>query len=326
MGSFDLEPWQPPFKVPSGTSLFHYTSAHGLLGILDSGTLWATEASGLNDAAEIVLGQRKVRELITALPESELKSEMQLAVEYVYDANGPDASDVFVLAASLQHDDANQWRLYADDGRGYCVELDSGMPLTVLAGGEPTRTESPRDDAHLLPTGLLTDQGYVSAWSRVLYDDKDIRETFSHLVSWADRAQTEAEGAEWPDPESGDPSPSQEFGYQLSRAIASLTRCVKAPGFAGETEARVLISFLWGDLHAHSRATPRGIVRHFSLGTAVEGGKAVTFDRKESVILPIKSVTLGPGLRFELAAPAIRSLLGRYDYEVEVLESDVRLR
>lgn len=326
VGSFDLKPWQPPFQVTAGTCLFHYTPAAGLLGILETGTLWATEASGLNDAAEITLGQQKVRELIDELPRTELQSEMRFAVEQVLDANGPDASDVFVLAASMQQDDANQWRLYADEGRGYCVELDSAVPLTVLARGKPPRVRAPSSSRTKLRI-TFTDTGYVSTWSRALYDEETTREAFLNLATWADRARADAEQSEWPDPDSGDPSPSQQFGYHLSRAIASLTRCVKAPGFSGETEARVLVSFLVGDVHAHARATPRGIVRHFSMGQGTSDGKAVTFTGKQRKRLPIKTVTLGPGLRFELAAPAIRSLLDRHGYEkVKVLKSHVQLR
>jgi hypothetical protein len=52
-------------------SLFHYTTAAGLLGIVQTGTLWATQANYLNDSAECRLLSRlltpRIREAFTKL-------------------------------------------------------------------------------------------------------------------------------------------------------------------------------------------------------------------------------------------------------------------
>ncbi|GAB3077624.1 DUF2971 domain-containing protein [Pedococcus soli] len=317
MALYESVNWSPPRRLDASASVFHYTSPGGLLGMLETGTIRATEASGLNDVAEIVQGQRFVREKIDALPSGELRDDLLFALEQVMDANGPAASDVFVLAASLQNDDANQWRLYGDGGRGYCVELDSSAPLTVLTEHAPSSTPvAGGASGSKLDFGFIQDVGYVSAWSRVLYDDAARQEAFDDLVMWADTARSLADAAEWPDPESGDPTPHQEYAYDLSRAVASLTRCIKASGFAGEDEARVLVSFLVGDKHAHFRAAEYGIVRHFELAKAIGGNpKAVHFGvRSSSEALPIRSVRLGPSLKPDLCTPAVRSLLVRHGY------------
>ncbi|KQV50324.1 hypothetical protein ASC95_13135 [Pelomonas sp. Root1217] len=39
-------------EQPTG-ELFHYTTSAGLLGIVQSGSIWATEARYLNDATEL---------------------------------------------------------------------------------------------------------------------------------------------------------------------------------------------------------------------------------------------------------------------------------
>jgi hypothetical protein len=44
--------------------LFHYTTWNGLMGILDSHSLWATHYKFLNDSSEIILFKDKLLELL----------------------------------------------------------------------------------------------------------------------------------------------------------------------------------------------------------------------------------------------------------------------
>jgi hypothetical protein len=53
-------------------SLFHYTTATGLVGIVESKTLWATHASFLNDTAE--------RQLLSALLAPQIRGEFEKIV------------------------------------------------------------------------------------------------------------------------------------------------------------------------------------------------------------------------------------------------------
>lgn len=50
--------------------LFHYTSLGGLLGILDSGALWATESRYLNDPTEITYADRIILSVIDSIKPS----------------------------------------------------------------------------------------------------------------------------------------------------------------------------------------------------------------------------------------------------------------
>ena len=90
----------------------------------------------------------------------------------------------------------------------------------------------------------------MSPWSRALHDEEQRSEAFMNLLGWAESAYEMASKAVWAGPESGNLTPLQELNYyEMSRAIASLTRCIKGPEFAGEAEARVHVSSLWGDHH-----------------------------------------------------------------------------
>lgn len=330
-----IEDWDPPRPLAATEGVYHYTSASGLLGMVQNGTLWATEASGMNDLTEVVQGQEYLRAALARLLPGEPTAEFEPVRAALEGRAVPDETEkpsgVFVLCASLRGDDANQWRLYGDDGRGYCVELDSGVRLSVRSPHEPVPAPTAADDlgGHMR---LLQDATDISGWSRVMYTAEEREEGVRSLIHWAREVHGAVEQAPTPDPEDGDPSPSEWFYYEADRARGRLTRLMKAAGFAGEVEARTVVTFLLGDRHVRYRASSYGVVRHLELVPAIDG-KDIWFapiagaSPRSPRRLPIRSVRLGPALNFQLAAPAVRSLLRAHGYEsVEVLGSDVPLR
>ena len=53
-----------PKKMPPAGSLFHYTTAEGLQGIIEKNELWASSAYFLNDSAEITYGCDLLKQVI----------------------------------------------------------------------------------------------------------------------------------------------------------------------------------------------------------------------------------------------------------------------
>jgi hypothetical protein len=64
-------PLLPAAVRPASGSVFHYTSAQGLLGIIPSGKVWASEASSLNDLAEVRQGWETISRVLMTLTDSE---------------------------------------------------------------------------------------------------------------------------------------------------------------------------------------------------------------------------------------------------------------
>lgn len=99
-------------KVP----IYHYPSAAAYLGIIENHCLWATEAFGMNDVAELRHGWEFVREWLgkqeSDVAIDEMKSHLQDP-----DAASPEV-EVFMCCASTLRDDVSQWRLYSDAARG----------------------------------------------------------------------------------------------------------------------------------------------------------------------------------------------------------------
>jgi len=54
------------YQEPFPSRLYHYTSLKGLLGILESGCIWASEVRYLNDSAEIAVAFRLMARVIGA--------------------------------------------------------------------------------------------------------------------------------------------------------------------------------------------------------------------------------------------------------------------
>ncbi len=118
-GCFDL----------SGTDLlWHYTDGEGLLGILESGKLRATQVAALNDSQEVLYAREVYRKEIATLRNStSLADEDKRFLEYVLELLKNDPlepeharSNFFVSCFSRKRDDLSQWDRYGN-GYGYAI-------------------------------------------------------------------------------------------------------------------------------------------------------------------------------------------------------------
>ncbi|WAC49362.1 DUF2971 domain-containing protein [Asticcacaulis sp. SL142] len=132
-------------------SLFHYTTYNGLIGILQSQSLWATNYQFLNDSTEFKLAaERLVEEILPHYKKylkdkilsdqrfaqfieseggtSKFMDEPSTLVQSMYIATG----DEIYITSFSKHTDApvaanghlSQWRAYGADG-GYAIEFNS---------------------------------------------------------------------------------------------------------------------------------------------------------------------------------------------------------
>ena len=110
------------------TKLHHYTTAAGLQGILDTKTIWASLATHLNDATEVVRGQR----LLWDHAKHWVELAQRLGVEDPSKIPNKVWGDIYVTSFSESENDLGQWRAYAGS-RGYMVTMDtSQLPDDVL--------------------------------------------------------------------------------------------------------------------------------------------------------------------------------------------------
>ena len=137
--------------------LYHYTSASGLLCMLDKYTeetpvlsMWATNALYMNDPSEFRLGQYVFHNILPDveselnIPESE---KLSLAAQAMIQDGIFDKLEVggsarvetinqgiaYVLSLSQERDTLPMWRMYAQNGNGLAIVFDKKM-LTELHG------------------------------------------------------------------------------------------------------------------------------------------------------------------------------------------------
>lgn len=116
-------------KVPKASvpeSLFHYTDADGLLGILEGKVLWATDVDFLNDAAEYRFAAGLLREELLYLSNNPRVAELDLAVEALISGEAPLPPEFnqFVVSFCDSGDLLSMWRGYGRSG-GFAIEFDS---------------------------------------------------------------------------------------------------------------------------------------------------------------------------------------------------------
>lgn len=109
----------------------HYTSAAGLLGVLEQQVLWATNIKFLNDQHEFQHALNLITQIISHSkigaddPLQPLQQFLSQIREKLDSLDNYRADTVFTFSFSEQTDLLSQWRGYCPANNGYCVVLDA---------------------------------------------------------------------------------------------------------------------------------------------------------------------------------------------------------
>jgi hypothetical protein len=122
--------------------IYHYTSPAGLIGMIESNSLWATHVNYLNDSQEYIYGSEifsaSLNDSLTRIEELRQKTidtfcddlkkyRPMMSDDEVKDClkfNYADLIEWFVVCFSKIGDQLSQWRGYALDGAGFSVGFD----------------------------------------------------------------------------------------------------------------------------------------------------------------------------------------------------------
>jgi hypothetical protein len=115
----------PPDPDPPAT-LYHYTDARGLDGILREHRLWAHDVDYMNDASEIVHGRSLVQGILAErTPGIANPVIREFFTDYAKKVDSFSTIQVFAACFCECGDLASQWQSYGG-GRGYAVGFDAG--------------------------------------------------------------------------------------------------------------------------------------------------------------------------------------------------------
>jgi hypothetical protein len=254
--------------------VYHYTDTAGLLGIVRSGTLWATDYRFLNDSSEVSYIFRLAAEVVRDEFVGHYSGLAGAFLDFAATASPP-YSDVpyYLCCFSALDNSLSQWRAYG--GRqGFSLAFPGDV--TPAAGYAPDGKQNPGLTLLKVNYQQLQQKAYISALLRALVE---LCET-PHMKSYNSEDEAIA-------------SFSPFYWGQLERASYRF----KHPDFEVEQEWRLVA---WGSVHeeyfrAGSTITPYTPFRLFSQSQRNSFGDG----------LPLTAVRHGPS---NLAGPTIEAL------------------
>lgn len=107
-------------------TLYHYTTPAGLLGILDSSSIWATKIFYLNDASEFTTAIEIAVRQLQAFREKAVSKQAQFELGVFSSQLKVIAHlNVFVVSLTEEGDQLSQWRAYSGSHSGFSIAFNS---------------------------------------------------------------------------------------------------------------------------------------------------------------------------------------------------------
>jgi len=120
-----------PTAVPP--MLYHYTDAAGLLGMLNSGSIWLTDHRFLNDKSELEHTHGTLRELLASKEDQSPSTQAKKLYDAIrLYARTESSQDIHIFSLTEDPDDLSQWRGYAREGLGFTIGF-CGLTLREIA-------------------------------------------------------------------------------------------------------------------------------------------------------------------------------------------------
>ena len=265
-------------------TLFHYTTAGGFAGIVQSGVIRATNFSFMNDPLEVVHGQS----LISSLLSDSLRRHNDPLVRRVLEGalerlteRGAGA-EIYVSCFTTMNDDLSQWRWYgAGTAARYALEF---------------RTAG-------LHEATLVPRQYKVRFSKVLYDEALQRAKVQMVLDAAANFMIENQPSD---------APLKHYAAHLFRRLARMLPTLKAPSYAAEAEWRIVLLKPANDVSELEFDTSRGVIRSY-----------VKFPLRVGGTLPLESVIVLAPTYKTAAEKAARLVLNYAKTPAEVRGSRV---
>jgi hypothetical protein len=283
--------------------IYHYTDANALINILRNRTLWATHILHLNDPNEYT----KPRETADRIAR-EIGLQMQAASHRGLS---------YVVCFSRKEDDLNQFRSYADDGKGYCICFEDEVKEVLnLNEFMHSRME--------LKEIIYGEENYDRYLRDVIYTEKKIYDADIAKYVKEQRPFTTGGGR------------NLSFVYKPDIKIDLAIHCCKSESYSDETELRLVVPVFQetyggpGDSHLtpNYRARSGRIIPYIEL----KSKKLPSPHENQHMALPIKKIIIGPAHNqnsIEILKDSVRQLCldsGYRDGEIQVVPSNIDYR
>lgn len=302
--------------------VFHYTTIEGLVGILSSGVIWATDLSYTNDASEYIYADQIIEE---ALGRFKLHDPMLAEFLSILRADPRDGFDVYAACFCERGDLLSQWRAYASGGTGYAIQFDWTALSTMFSGIE-TAFSGRVEYGGQAQTELIQNVVSGPALNALLETNTPSMIVEQYVVRLAEEARGEpcSAGEGFKNRLEAHRSEifsaiSKSTALAFLEAFVPLTLCrafLKSPTFSEEQEWRLVSLRSRNTSGAAFRASRGMLIPYVPLNLRDTVGK-----------LPIRRILVGPTLHPAQAKRSLEAFLqNRGLPEIRVEASSVPLR
>ncbi|TCA80203.1 DUF2971 domain-containing protein [Rhizobium leguminosarum] len=273
------------------TTLFHYTSAQGLIGILSEHKLWFSDATFMNDGSEVVYGvdvaAYAIREFVEDKTDAEKNAGSEL-IDQIADAMRHYQPIIFCMSA--RNNLLNQWRDYGRDVVPYCIEFD----VTELEKWQL------RNFPHFL--------------TKVVYDAQFQKDLMTGVVKDIYEKAIALKGER----ERFDDDEAKRLSIAAAMEIVKLITRFKNSAFEAEEEYRAIC--YRPDIESNSvprkyRSSSLGVVPYYEW-----------VGKEGPLPLPVVSVTVGPSPYATVSDLALKQFLADQGYNVPTYFSKIPIR
>jgi hypothetical protein len=252
--------------------LYHYTGAAGLIGIVESGKLWATDYRHLNDRKEYRIGAKLLED---ELDNYRLEDKHRRAFDRLV---AQTQKTCYVFSFSEKGDQLSQWRAYCPGGNGYALGFQQSNALFASA------------------------KQHSFNLVRCVYDLREQKELCRYLVE-SFRDGMIRKQSWWPS-QKDVPSRVRAFftRYQWNLALALVMAALKHRGFEEEREWRLVSQYPEEALYGVGFRSGRfGVTPYFELPLTL----------KEDDSRQIDEIVIGPTSNRVASRAALDVFLGK---------------
>lgn len=309
-------------KIPTTDAVvdgfvWHYTSVPGLKGIIDSGGLWATRSSFLNDETELKYGiklfKSRLVQKISHMAKSGERSYLEsvlTAFDHYSEALDFDGESIYLLSASKNGDSLNQWAHYSGQS-GAAIGLRADHQLLIAGENEDAVPYSKK----LPESGELVNPCYsLAGWRSVIYDENLQLKKVDELIDFLLESKATMKAVEQNARDNG-VAARLEIIRTVWMPVRLVCTFLKHPSFKDEREVRQVFLDATGEL-TRFRSTESAIVPFLMTRFTSESSSTV------EPTSHLAHVRLGPGARQNRLRPIQEFLEKSGHQEIEVSMSN----
>ena len=290
--------------------LYHYTAADGLLGMLQSHQIWATNVRFMNDRSELDYGIRLVRrvleedEFVAKLPQLDCLgfANMKATIQMMLD-DAEKKTTHFAISFCEKENLLSQWRGYGQSGSGFALGFQTDRLSEFVAEQRPDSNLRPEESVPVILRRVIyeqhTQENFVRSWIRAIV--KSLR--------FDRRAKTPTQTER----------PYTQLDMAVIRLLYECLVCFKHPGFYEEEEWRLIQQGRVGDQDVTKVdfRTKSGRIVSYTPLTFRSAGRRAGLQGRDPNVLPIVAITYGPTLDPGGSERALRAFLASRGYDTD---------